>query len=480
MLIEHPEERAAYVALSHCWGTPVTTCQATTTTLDDLKNIGIEWSSLPKTFQDAVIVSKAIGINYLWIDSLCILQDSRSDWEIESARMRDVYEGAVLVIGAEASSSDRGGFLHKRPSHFIEKATCTFAGTPFNVHISNPVPHRQFELRNQPLARRGWTYQENFLARRYLSFTTHEMRWRCVKGQCCECGSLKNVPGGLYGDDHTSYTIQGLLPSDLCTIWTHDVVAKYSNRALTKPKDRLPAISAVAKVFQNHLYDVYLTGLWKGNIAKDLLWSLDPDSHPAQSVTSGYRAPSWSWASIDTPVNFWSATGDFQPCVHIVDARCTPLGADPTGEVAAGYLTVIGQIMEATVCLWSDYKDDTYSAHRVDIVDTKGPVGAEMTADAPLKILNISAPDRELITTVKRAISRETIPVGQAVKNDQRCRVWILLTGEGSGNWYGLVLAESENHSGCYERVGITKGDGGFDEDEPITTEHVERTITIV
>jgi hypothetical protein len=93
-LIECREARGIYAALIHCWGT-APTLRTTTSTLHQHQHQGIAWSSLPKTFQDAATVCRAVDIPYLWIDSLCILQDSRSDWERESACMRNIYEGAT-------------------------------------------------------------------------------------------------------------------------------------------------------------------------------------------------------------------------------------------------------------------------------------------------------------------------------------------------------------------------------------------------
>ncbi|KAK3338708.1 heterokaryon incompatibility protein-domain-containing protein, partial [Neurospora tetraspora] len=102
----------SYVALSHCWGPPdkqplKTTCD----TLEDYIRHGIPLACLPQTFADAVWVTRVLGIRYLWIDSLCIIQDSLSDWEVESQKMGPIYEGATLTLGAAyARDSSEGLF----------------------------------------------------------------------------------------------------------------------------------------------------------------------------------------------------------------------------------------------------------------------------------------------------------------------------------------------------------------------------------
>jgi hypothetical protein len=74
----------------------------------------IGWTSLPPTYQDAVTVCQALNIDYLWVDSLCIVQDDKRDWAYEASRMANVYEDAVVVIGASSSSDPNESFLSKR------------------------------------------------------------------------------------------------------------------------------------------------------------------------------------------------------------------------------------------------------------------------------------------------------------------------------------------------------------------------------
>jgi hypothetical protein len=106
-----------YVALSHCWG-QVTHLMTTPQSLEAHIN-GIEWTSLSQTFRDAVITTRKLGIRYLWIDSLCILQGDVQDWELESGRMADIYAGAHVVLAATyAPDGSIGLFARKSQEHW--------------------------------------------------------------------------------------------------------------------------------------------------------------------------------------------------------------------------------------------------------------------------------------------------------------------------------------------------------------------------
>lgn len=128
------DDEAPYIALSHCWGLA---CIATTTTSNFTarkQNIAIK--ELPKTFQDAIEITRGLGVHYLWIDSLCIIQDSEADWERESSKMASIYKNAYLTVAASRSSDGSGGcfstlgeapYIWRTPfGTLVEKTTSTF------------------------------------------------------------------------------------------------------------------------------------------------------------------------------------------------------------------------------------------------------------------------------------------------------------------------------------------------------------------
>ena len=91
-----------YIALSHCWGDVSAIFTTTKATFED-RLLEIPWSKLPKSFQDAISITRAIHVEYLWIDSLCIIQDDSEDWKAESVKMAEVYSGAYLTIFSNGS-----------------------------------------------------------------------------------------------------------------------------------------------------------------------------------------------------------------------------------------------------------------------------------------------------------------------------------------------------------------------------------------
>jgi hypothetical protein len=95
-LYESSGNVGCYVSLSHCWGDSVYPAKTTSQTLDQNRK-SIPWSTLPKTFQDAIFFTRWLRIRYLWIDSLCIIQDSREDWLEESVKMMHIYQNLMLL-----------------------------------------------------------------------------------------------------------------------------------------------------------------------------------------------------------------------------------------------------------------------------------------------------------------------------------------------------------------------------------------------
>lgn len=94
-----------FIALSHCWGgrQPL---ELTKENADPLKSC-VPWAKLPNTFQDAIAVTRMLGLRYIWIDSLCIIQNDAQDWEREAAKMALIFESAYLTIAATAASNGR-------------------------------------------------------------------------------------------------------------------------------------------------------------------------------------------------------------------------------------------------------------------------------------------------------------------------------------------------------------------------------------
>jgi hypothetical protein len=260
---------APYVALSHCWGN----AQPLRTLSKNFANFqkGISLELLPQTFLDAIIIARALDFQYLWIDSLCILQDSVADWEEESSIMASIYSNADLVLGASAAASAGEGFLG--PRHRFREGNVTIQVNEDQTAFVYRLLHRQTNIQ-EPLDRRGWALQERLCARRFLSYGKYEMLWECKKTLCCECGSFFPKPVAPSGNFQAK--LDGTTIQNFAQCWWTSVAVPYSNRILTKNTDIPVAVSALAARFQSRFNGTYLAGLWREDLVRDLLWHTSP------------------------------------------------------------------------------------------------------------------------------------------------------------------------------------------------------------
>jgi hypothetical protein len=189
-LISGPEEATTqqYVALSHCWGQLPTEEQKMFCTTQDnigLRLQGFSVSELPQTFRDAVTVTRELGILYLWIDSLCIIQDgdNREDWNRESRRMESVFSQAYCTIAATAAADSNSGFLKREiciDSVYVQDTS----GNEF--YVSSDIDDFDVDVGKAKLNTRAWVMQEAVLSRRTIHFSANQMYWECGKGIYCE------------------------------------------------------------------------------------------------------------------------------------------------------------------------------------------------------------------------------------------------------------------------------------------------------
>jgi hypothetical protein len=326
---------------------------------------GVHLSDLPLTFRDAVNIARQLGVPYVWIDSMCIIQDSKEDWE--TADMTSVYSEAFLTIAATGSTNSSEGCridpnsipmgpvileypnLDERDTSFVQK---------LEVHIF-PKDHYLYNFRAQPLNQRGWTLQERELSLRILFYTKETVRWECS----CLKASLR-----FPWDDRTSfytevfnqgdarwrntYSESGPKNKDDIEIMWQMMACKFMDRKLTFQSDVLPAISGMAKLVQQSTGDTYLAGLWKSTLLTGLLWESNWDMNYATIQPPEYLAPSWSWASIVGPIHYFKITDRsdipdvsglglvFRP--KILETATEPASFDPFGRLKSGIIRLQG------------------------------------------------------------------------------------------------------------------------------------------
>lgn len=304
-------EMAHYAALSHCWGKTKPLSTTTETLAERLK--GIPFNTLPKAFRDAVVLTRKLGIRYVWIDSLCIIQDDTRDWEHEAARMGDIYQDAYITIAATVAHGSDEGFL--RP----EKPARRMFFPALKQHGYSGLAYVRMEASDyymshwSPLAQRAWVFQELVLSRRLIHFTEDQIFWQCAHWTTSEDGVAKYFYSKESGSGNIHYEERALGPGLKHTLAKDSLaiedfrgcwwagVENYSSRKLTYPSDRVPAFLAVTKLFQNMTGDIPLAGLWKNDFCVGLLWTVKLNSDGAPPLRFS-NVPSWSWFSIDAPL----------------------------------------------------------------------------------------------------------------------------------------------------------------------------------
>lgn len=304
---------APYATLSHCWGNgqPLIT---TTTTIEAFRHM-IPMNQIPKLFQDAISVTRHLGLKYLWIDSLCIVQDSKDDWVREARSMGDVYRGSFLTICALDSQDCHDGILVQRSTpnrHTREHNPPQFA--------QNALRHRRDVLKSARLCQRGWVVQERMLSPRILSYSKTEMFWECLSCTANERAvSMSHIQPSNYSYDNHEYTgvkaqlilSPGPQPSfPLCpsSDW-YIIVGEYTRCHLTRPSDKLPALSGLASCFLQRTQYTYLAGLWVEDFVNGLLWfAPNEQGQRNQQPLPTYRGPSWSWISSDLRIQYKQLT----------------------------------------------------------------------------------------------------------------------------------------------------------------------------
>ncbi|GME23103.1 uncharacterized protein PC9H_000022 [Neofusicoccum parvum] len=351
-----------YLTLSHCWGASLTS-KLTLSTLAQFRR-AIPASALPRTYVDAIAVARFLGVRHLWIDSLCIVQDSARDWAAECSTMGRVYAGALCSVAAAAARSGAGGcFASRHPTCLqplvLETTTTTTTTTKTTTKTlrrarwSVGAAAGADELvpqANAPLHARGWVLQERFLAARVVHFGRDRVFWECARGAAAE-GEPAVRPSRrllfLPRWDAARGEAVGLA-FDAFLYWDL-LVDAYAETALTMEKDKLPAFSGIAKAMAPHLGFgagsgvAYLAGLWSWRLAGQLLWSV-----PGGGTRVRGRAPSWSWASVEGQL--YMSTGklnavrrsDGDYLFDILRCETFPVGEDEFQEVKGGCIRGTG------------------------------------------------------------------------------------------------------------------------------------------
>lgn len=360
-------EDTKYAALSYCWGKRQA-WPACRTTRDNLATqmVKVHWTALPATLQDAVQATRRLGLEYLWIDAMCIVQDDEKDWQIESMQMATVYKHAHVTICAALAVDTRAGIFSQRDagslSHIL---SIRYRGEEFPIYAFH-VPQESGRLEPRlladiwrgslersmeyPMFNRAWTFQERLASRRVLFFGKEELIMECASGCAFEETMYRLHPPQL-SDKTLKAAYAGAMDCPRKIWW--EIVYTYSHLKLTVPTDKLPAISAVAQSLASHSpTDEYLCGLWRNSFLSDLLWervlnNLGRGENPlilANWGSGSYVAPSWSWASFRSKAR--NISNIVKPLSKVLDVFLEYRDNSRFGRVSGGFVEMSGPMID--------------------------------------------------------------------------------------------------------------------------------------
>lgn len=382
-----------YIALSYRWPEdfPIEAKLTRDNICEQMR--GLNTSKLPQVFKDLFQVAIRLDITYVWIDSLCIIQDDPEDWDREAALMFQTYRYAELTVAAAAppTKPDTGLFRHGDPSDVLS------VRLPDLRDPSNDAPGQEVVLlkpqkityKESPLVSRGWCFQEREISRRVVHYTETQVLWECRTVQASE-----GLPSGIqisqryYSDFKTRIFDEDLSGQKVDDAW-YRAVEDYSTRHLTVFTDKLPALAGLAATIRDYkpANCRYLAGLWEDDFLNGLQWS----SQTGRNVTFGYGrsitntrypeyvAPTWSWASVAGPISYDDRLNNLRKSkptkftLKVLDIYVQTSTSDPFGAVRHAILTCMAGLLP---CVLSVNKDRT--DHRSGDYEVRNADGVEV------------------------------------------------------------------------------------------------------
>lgn len=443
----------SYAALSHCWG-QAQTIKLQSNTREQLKQ-GIEVISLPKSYQEAILVCLKLSIGFVWIDSLCIFQDSKEDWERESVTMQHVYGNSYLnICTAAAANSTEESFIGRSRGILKTPQISTLWGkSPKDTFFLWYDHSFEEDIIQSPLRHRAWVYQEWYLSPRSL-ILSHNMLWWHCRQQLTSEERRNGSMGYLHGFEFLKVTdvdyaratyLNGDVSRSLESWFEH--VEAYMQMDLTKESDRTWAFSGIVSSFgfSQKLTGTYLAGLWRAHLPLGLCWYVCGSK---TSRSSRYMAPSWTWTSLRGPCQLSRPvySVDNKLLATLESAPDTgPGGCSDLGSVSGGAITLRGDVIGPVS--FRRYEDFTYLADKHTRGEQTEIYFDENDDNGPL-ITNMGS----LPTGEAQSDLRQTERL-----TDHTGSFFILPIANMSWQYgsYGLVLYRAMHESSVFSRVGL-------------------------
>jgi len=434
---------------------------------------GVQISALCKTFQDAILVTKRFwdefGVRYLWIDSLCIAQDSVVDWRRESAIMGEIYQNAFCTLAATAAEDGNGGLFFDRDPRRISPCAIPVVPKGGEMRWFYFADHEGWakNVSRGPLNGRSWVLQERLLSPRVLHFAADQLYWECSGFEASEVFP-KGFPDG-FGEQFKKLlpfsglpTIEQQAPTSRGPYSIWDQIMKiYSSGKLSRRTDRLVALSGIAHKLQRFIipHDTYLAGLWKYDLPFELLWDVEEPQIP--NFRLEYIAPTWSWATrngtIPCEKETWVSASRL---VDITKATVLPIENDKMGQVRGGYICLSGTLVGGSLCR-------TYQPGSPN-PGIALKVGGQMVYNA------ICRPDDGFSSTVQLPHVVYCLPILRGTRNLRPIYKGLLLVNSGREREfmrYGTFTADS------FIELLVSRTPLGFEMGIPGLNEHYEITI---
>jgi hypothetical protein len=275
------------------------------------------WAAIPQVVQDAIELVRLLGESYLWVDSLCIVQDDPKIKHQQISQMALIYCNAILTIIAaaarDASASLPGIRANTRTPHGWNQHGCDL------IDLSTPTAPDMVleEIGKSVYASRAWTFQERILSRRRLYFCDRQVYFECSSAFWCEEPSVPPFDGPdpfeirIMSGNVTAYASEWAdaineREWDRAFAFFSNLIGDYSKKQMSYPSDVLNAILGILSALQSYSFWRFYYGVPEPLLELALLWTPAGVSERRPSATAGPSSsfPSWSWVGWIGAVNF--------------------------------------------------------------------------------------------------------------------------------------------------------------------------------
>ncbi|KAM7215588.1 Heterokaryon incompatibility protein (HET) domain containing protein [Rhypophila decipiens] len=468
-----------YIALSHPWGDGSKHNHFCTTT----KNIaartahGIWISELPKTLQDAVQVTRELGIRYIWIDTLCIIQGDDGDFDSEARRMELVYSMAYCVIAASCATGTSSGFLKRRPHReyaVIPTETNKYKGRSSPIlYLCDAIDDFQRDVLESDLNKRGWVLQERALARRTIFFTEKQVYFECGDGVRCETMTKMTNHQAAFLGDPSFPSVAMRSTRGFKILLCQSLYKTYSALQFSKAYDRSIAIAGL----EQRLIRAFRTqggyGVFDSPFfGRSLLWKRDERATPAMKPIifpadkKYYGVPTWSWMAYEGIITFMDLPFSGVEWRYVKEGVIPPWGTE-SEENESGLHSYAGMTM-ATITTISSTDSRGWHTGRTDWSDIRGAVMKAKARDITVSLNKVHAEKRIIYDAGQDPSQADSqsrrikcVIIGREIVQPSSEENTSVVSDDAREN-YVLVVAERDGSQGSsggrppdYVRIGV-------------------------